>query len=54
MTLEGLTDQIAGAQIVSLDMDEESEVFTLILSNGLCLYLVGGWGLSRITTEKLH
>jgi hypothetical protein len=52
--LEQITDQIEGASIVSLDMDEETEVFTLVLSNGICLYLVGGLGLSRIDTERLH
>lgn len=52
--IDRITDQIKGAQIVALDMDEETEVFTLVLSNGLCLYLVGGLGLSRIATEKLH
>ena len=54
MNIPVIADQITGAQIVSFDMDEESEVFTLVLSNGMCLYLVGGLGLSRIDMEKLH
>lgn len=54
MNISVISDQIQGAQIVSVDMDEETEVFTLVLSNGMCLYLVGGLGLSRIDTERLH
>lgn len=52
MNLSIISDQIEGAQIVSVDMDEETEVFMLVLSNGICLYLVGGLGLSRV--ERLH
>jgi hypothetical protein len=52
--VDQVADQIEGAQIVSLDCDEETEVFTLHLSNGVCLYLVGGLGISLSKAEKLH
>ena len=50
--IEQISDLIEGARIVSLDRDEETEVFSLMLSNVMCLYLVGGLGLSRV--EQLH
>jgi len=52
--IDQISDEISGASIVSLDMDEESEVFTIFLNNGICLYLVGGLAFSRIDTERLH
>ena len=54
MNISLIAEQITGAEIVSLDLDEETEIFTLVLSNGMCLYLVGGLGLSRLTKESLH
>lgn len=54
MNIDRISDHIVGAQIVSLDMDEVTEIFTLVLSNGMRLYLVGGLGLSQVDTEKLH
>jgi hypothetical protein len=52
--VDRISDHVVGAQILSLEMDEVTEVFTLVLSNGIRLYLVGGLGLSAADTEKWH
>lgn len=49
-----ISEQIEGAQIVSATIDADEEGMHLILSNGLCIILIGTVGLLRVNDERLH
>ena len=50
---DSIMEQIEGAQILSAHVDEE-EGMHIVLSNGLCVILIGVVGLLRVSAEKLH